>query len=342
MSVATSPSIGPSDVEDAAAEIAALVRASDAVVPVGARTHWEVGGPPPAGIEVRAPSGIVAYDPAELTVTVAAGMPVAVLRERLAEHGQEVVLDPRDEAATVGGAVASGLSGLRRLRYGPLRDVLLEVRFVTGDGRAVKAGGPTVKNVTGYDLPRLLVGSLGTLGVIVQVTLRCRPLAPVARWFRCTGDAEQLRARLYRPSAIVWDGTEVRVLLEGHAADVDAEARAGALTPAAVPTSPTGAHRGRISVSPAATTAVAAGLARLAVRWQAEIGVGTVHVAADEPKTLAAARGVAESAGGWLLREAGAPDLDGFGSHVRDRDLHARIKHAFDPDRRLSPGRVPW
>jgi glycolate oxidase FAD binding subunit len=338
----TAESVGSADGAEAAAEIAARVRASDAVVPVGARTHWEVGGEPPAGVEVRAPSGIVAYDPAELTVTVAAGTAVAELRERLAAHGQEVVLDPRDETATVGGVLASGLSGPRRLRYGPLRDALLEVRFVTGDGRFVKAGGQTVKNVTGYDLPRLLVGSFGTLGVIVQVTLRCRPCAPVARWFRCAEDGEEVRARLYRPSTIAWDGTEVRVLLEGHEADVEEEARSGALVPAAAPEPPSGDHRGRISVNPAAITAVAAGLTRLPVRWQAEIGVGTVHVASDEAEALAGARVVAESAGGWLLREAGAAGLDGFGSHVPDRDLHERIKLAFDPDRRLSPGRVPW
>src|SRR5262245_7998979 len=114
MSVGTAEWIGPSDVDEAAAEIAAVVRASDAVVPVGARTHWEVGGPPPAGVEVRAPAGVVAYDPAELTVTVAAGTAVAMLRERLAAHGQEVVLDPRDGSATVGGVLASGLSGPRR------------------------------------------------------------------------------------------------------------------------------------------------------------------------------------------------------------------------------------
>jgi FAD/FMN-containing dehydrogenase len=183
---------------------------------------------------------------------------------------------------------------------------------------------------------------LGTLGVIVQVTLRCRPCAPVARWFGRAGDGEQVRARLYRPSTIVWDGTDVRVLIEGHEADVEAEARAGALSPAAAPEPPSGAHRGRISVNPSAITAVAAGLARLPVRWEAEIGVGTVHVATDEPATLTGARAVAESAGGWMLREAGAAELDGFGSHVPDRDLHERIKHAFDPGRRLSPGRVPW
>src|SRR5688572_17402266 len=124
------------------------IAAAPVVVPVGSRTHWEVGGAAPSGEQVRAPAGVIAYDPAELTVTVGAGTTVAELADALAVGKQECVLDPRDPQATVGGVLASGLTGHRRLRHGPLRDRLLEVRFVTGEGRVVKGGGPTVKNVT--------------------------------------------------------------------------------------------------------------------------------------------------------------------------------------------------
>src|SRR5262249_42882072 len=151
-----------------------------AVAPVGGRTHWEVGGPPPSSDDVtfvHAPTGVVSYDPADLTVTVGAGTTIDDLSSVLATAGQECVLDPRHPTATVGGVLATGLSGHRRLRHGPLRDRVLEVRFVTADGRLVKGGGPTVKNVSGFDLPRLLVGSLGTIGVLVQATLRCQPVA---------------------------------------------------------------------------------------------------------------------------------------------------------------------
>ena len=130
-----------------------------AVTAVGARTHWEVGGPPTTGaVEVRAPAGVIAYEPADMTVTVGAGTSFDTVDGVLAEHGQECALDPRSRTATIGGILACGLSGVRRLRHGPLRDHVLEVRFETGDGRLVKGGGPTVKNVTGYDLPRLFVG----------------------------------------------------------------------------------------------------------------------------------------------------------------------------------------
>ena len=90
-------------------ELQDAVAAAPAVSPVGGRTHWEVGGPPPAGaVEVSAPSGVVTFDPDDLTVTVNAGTPYAELAAVLAEHGQECALDPRDPAATVGGVLATG------------------------------------------------------------------------------------------------------------------------------------------------------------------------------------------------------------------------------------------
>ncbi|HEX5613716.1 MAG TPA: FAD-binding protein [Acidimicrobiia bacterium] len=315
-----------------------------AVVPVGARTHWEVGGPPPQGREVAAPAGVVAYDPADLTVTVGAGTPVDALDRALAEHGQHCPLDPRDPGATVGGVLATGLSGRRRLRYGPVRDQVLEVRLVTPAGRLVKGGGPTVKNVTGYDLPRLVVGSFGTLGVLVQVTLRCWPRPRAARWGTTTSDPSTVRAALFRPSAIVWDGHATSVLVEGEPADVDAELRAGALAPAEAPPFPHGAHRGRVSVPSAALVALASDLDAIhGCRWAAEVGVGTVHVAGDSADVLRDTRAAAHARGGWMLREAGgAPDDDGFGVPVPNPQLHARLRDAFDPDRRCNPGRVPW
>jgi glycolate oxidase FAD binding subunit len=330
-------------------ELRATIAAAEAVVPVGGRTHWEVGGPPPRGVQVRAPAGVLAYDPAELTVTVGAGSTVADLAARLADAGQECALDPRDPGgATVGGTLAAGLSGHRRLRYGPLRDRVLEVRFVTADGRIVKGGGPTVKNVSGYDLPRLLVGSLGTIGVLVQVTLRCQPRPQQTTWATTTDDPFDTRRRCYRPSCVAWDGELTHVLLEGHPDDVEAELRAAALTAGAAPPAwPDGPHRGRISVRPAMVRVLAGALGSIpGLRWTAEVGVGTVHVAGDDGAALTAARRAAEAADGWLLREAGGADpggsgLDGFGRALPHRALTARIKAAFDPTGKLAPGRLP-
>src|SRR4029077_12080729 len=129
------------------------------------------------------------------------------------------------DGATVGGVLAVGRSGIRRLGYGPVRDTLLEARYVSAEGRRVKAGGPVVKNVSGFDLCRLLVGSLGTLGLLAQVVLRCRPLPAVSRWLAGGADPFDLLGRLYRPSSILWDGTTTWVLLEGHAAVLTDQAR---------------------------------------------------------------------------------------------------------------------
>jgi glycolate oxidase FAD binding subunit len=296
---------------------------------------------------VSAPAGALAYDPHELTVTVAAGTQFGVLAGVLGAAGQECPLDARSPDATVGGVLAAGLSGHRRLRYGPLRDTVLEVHFVTADGRLVKGGGKTVKNVSGYDVPRLLVGSLGTVGVLTEVTLRCRPLPLQTAWFSSAADPFEIRARTFRPSAILWDGRSSWTLLEGHPDDVEAERRRADLDPAdgglaVAPAWPDGPHRGRISVRPARVADVGDALARTeGLRWLAEVGVGTVHVAADDPVLLGAARAVAESAGGWMLREVGAPDLDGFGAALPNAAVMARIKDAFDPTGKLSPGRLP-
>ncbi|MEX2100241.1 MAG: FAD-binding protein [Acidimicrobiia bacterium] len=322
--------------------LADAVREAPRVVAVGSRTHWEVGNPPATeAIEVRAPDGIVAYEPADLTVTVGAGTSVQELADLLAAHGQEVALDPRSALATVGGVIATGLSGYRRLRWGPLRDRVLEVRFVNADGDIVKGGGPTVKNVSGFDLPRLLVGSFGTIGVLTQLTLRCQPIARLREWSTTRDDPCSILRRAYRPSAVMWNGQETRVLVEGVAADIDAQRAAmGSTADDSALAFPEGRHRGRISVRPSALPALGPRLDDANVRWLAEIGIGTVHVAADEEADLDAARREAEAAGGWMLREAGAPGIDGFGRALPNARLQARISAAFDPEGKFSPGRM--
>jgi hypothetical protein len=148
---------------------------------------------------------------------------------------------------------------------------------------------------------------------------------------------------MFRPSCIAWDGATARVLLEGHADDVAAEAKAAGLeTEGSTPAWPDGAHRGRISVRPSRLRDLAPALDEIdGVRWLAEVGVGTVHVAADEPAGLVAARAGAVGHEGWLLREAGAPGVDGYGDPLPNIGILERIRVAFDPTGKLSPGRLP-
>ena len=228
------------------------------VVPVGGGTHWTPVGD---GRRLRAPSGVRAYEPAEMTVRVGAGTTVAELDAVLAAHGQMVPLDPVDPTrATVGGVLAEGMSGVRRLRWGPVRDTVLEARYVSAEGRLVKSGGPVVKNVSGFDLCRLMVGSRGTLGVLAEVVLRAWPRPAVSQWF--TGEPLDV----VRPSSVLWDGATTWVLLEGHPADVAAQRRGLRECEGPPPLPPY-----RRSVRPSA-------LRGLTGSFVAEVGVGTVHV----------------------------------------------------------------
>lgn len=121
----------------------------------------------------------IAYEPADMTTTVQAGMRLADLQQTLGAQGQRLALDPpAATTTTVGGMVAANMSGPRRLLYGSARDLLLGITVVTAAGTRTKAGARVVKNVTGYDLNKLYVGSLGTLAVIVELTLRLHPLPP--------------------------------------------------------------------------------------------------------------------------------------------------------------------
>jgi glycolate oxidase FAD binding subunit len=286
------------------------VGTSDPVVAVGGRTQFAVGGRvDDCAREVKAPVGIVEHVAAEMTARVRAGTTVAELDDALAAHGQCVAL-PAWDRATVGGVLAVGHSGLRRLGWGPVRDAVLEVRYVSAEGRLVKGGGPTVKNVSGYDLPRLFVGSLGTLGVIAEVVLRTRPLPMAEQWFTAEAvDPFDLARGLYRVVSVLWDGTTTWALLEGHPRDVDDQARAfGLHSTDAAGLPPLPEHRWSLAPS-ALHTLPDDGHGR----FVAEVGVGVVHRTVPQPTrpidpTIAA--------------------------------LSARVKDAFDPTGRLAPGRL--
>ena len=156
-----------------------------AVSPIGGRTMIGLGMPPErydVALDLGGMADLVDYEPEDFTVTAQAGMPLARLQQALAQHGQFVPLDaPEFERATLGGIVAVGRGGLRRAALGSPRDWLIGLRVVRADGTAIRGGGRVVKNVSGYDLPKLYCGSLGTLGVIVEVSFKLRPLPSADR-----------------------------------------------------------------------------------------------------------------------------------------------------------------
>jgi FAD/FMN-containing dehydrogenase len=287
---------------------------------VGGRTQWLVGGPVGGSVgtstatkprEVRAPVGLVTFEAAEMTVRVRAGTTVTELDDALGAANQTVAL-PGWDGATVGGVLAVGQSGLRRLGWGPVRDALLEARYVSAEGAVVKAGGPTVKNVSGFDLCRLLVGSLGTIGLLAEVVLRTRPRPEVSAWLAGPVEPFSLRRRLHRPASILWDGTTTWVLLDGRGVDVsDQSAMLVSMGMAGV--------EGPPSIPPHRTSMNPGGLSSLAVTaaaetFVAEVGVGTVHLSTP--------------------RSPRAPSAEVL-------ELGRRIKDRFDPAHRLNPGRDP-
>jgi len=123
---------------------------------------------------------IEVWEPEDLTIVAEAGARISQLEEMLAEERQTTLLPHLSPTATIGGALAAGLSSYKRFRYGPTRDRVLETKVVTGDGRIVRSGGRVVKNVTGYDIPRLMVGALGRMGLIGSVCLKLTPTPAAA------------------------------------------------------------------------------------------------------------------------------------------------------------------
>jgi len=208
----------------------------------GAGTKQAWGGrPAPATVvETGSLGRLLEHNPADMTVAVEAGMPLRDLQHVLAKEGQWLAIDPPSEVdgATVGGLLATGDSGPRRLRYGGLRDLVIGVTIVLADGTVARAGGKVIKNVAGYDLSKMMYGSLGTLGLVAEVVLRLHPLPGTSATasLPCSARvATELTAALMasplEPSAVDWvqeragepDDGRLAVRFEGTAAGVEAQ-----------------------------------------------------------------------------------------------------------------------
>jgi glycolate oxidase FAD binding subunit len=184
MKVAASERIRPADASACARAVAESAEAGRSLRIRGAGTKDYLGEvlPTDAVLDTTALAGVVAHVPADLTVTVGAGTRFADLRSALAHAGQFLPLDPpHADAATIGGIVAANSTGFWRARYGGVRDLLIGTTAVLGDGTVARSGGRVVKNVAGYDLNKLFVGSLGTLGVFVECTFKVLPRPPVSQ-----------------------------------------------------------------------------------------------------------------------------------------------------------------
>ncbi len=208
MTVTAGERIRPADAPACARAVADAAATSRSIRIRGAGTKDYVGEllPTDAVLDTTALAGVVAHVPGDLTVTVAAGTRFAELRVALARAGQFLPLDPpHADAATIGGIVAANSTGFWRGRYGGVRDLLIGTTAVLGDGTIARSGGRVVKNVAGYDLNKLFVGSLGTLGVLVECTFKVLPVPPVSAGahaqFAHSADAFAAADRVVRTSA---------------------------------------------------------------------------------------------------------------------------------------------
>ena len=187
-------------------------------------------GEPPVGhlLDTRVHEGIISYQPTELVITVSCGTPLDQLEATLAEKNQRLAFEPPHfaQGGTVGGMIAAGLSGPSRASLGAVRDHMLGATLLDGRGELMQFGGEVMKNVAGYDVSRVLVGSLGTLGVLVDVSLKVLPRPPAAATLRFALDESSALARLHQwggqalplNASAWWDGTLLVRLQGAHVA----------------------------------------------------------------------------------------------------------------------------
>jgi glycolate oxidase FAD binding subunit len=362
-------------------EVSAVLRlASDsdlAVVPRGAGTRLQWGTPPSRCdlvLDLTRLDGLVEHTAGDLVAVAQAGMQLDDLQARLASAGQWLAADP-PRRGTVGGLVATAATGPTRLLHGPVRDLVIGTTMVRADGVVAKSGGKVVKNVAGYDLGKLLTGSYGTLGVIVQVAFRLHPLPERSQWVTVpvrsatevqdvvlrvahshlvaagveldwTGGSGAVSVRLDGiPSGVEARTQDALTLLGSHAAESDAAPSWWGTEPAGgdvlLKATTEVASLGRVLA--AIDTAAAAAGANAHTRGSAAVGTLDVAVQGGDPAAVVGRlREAAPSFGGTVVVLDAPPEvkaaLDVWGP-VRGLDLMRRVKDQFDHHRVLSPGR---
>lgn len=346
---------------DASGELQERVRAAQAsatplsICGAGSKAFYgrAVQGEPLAAAEH---CGIIHYEPTELVISARAGTPLQVIERALEEHGQMLAFEPPHygDGATLGGTVACNFSGPRRASAGAVRDFVLGSRIINGKGEILSFGGEVMKNVAGYDVSRLMCGALGTLGVLLEVSLKVLPRPEAETTLSLELDVRQALARLHEwaqqplpVSATCYDGNRLTVRLGGAGGAVVAARKligGDELPDAGRFWQRLREHRSGIfdTQLPLWRLSLASDTPPLAIegKWLYEWGGALRWLVSDAAP--ASVRAAAESVGGHavLFRRG---DRAGAVFHPLPDALmsvHKRVKHAFDPDGILNPGRM--
>jgi glycolate oxidase FAD binding subunit len=332
----------------------------------GGGTKAFYGGPPHGEpLDLRPLAGIGSYEPSELVITARGGTPLAELESVLAEHGQCLPFEPPHFGAggTVGGMVAAGLAGPARAAVGSVRDYVLGAKLLNGRAELVGFGGTVMKNVAGYDVSRMLAGSMGILGVICEVSLKVLPVAPSTLTLRLEMDAATAIRRLNEwggqplplNASAWWEGTLVLRLSGAGAAVRAAQARIGGevVAPGLAATFWAGLRDQGDEFFAGALRAVAGG----AALWRLSVPATTPPLALSGEQLLewggaqrwicttapaATLRQAAAAVGGHaVLFRAGDKSAGAFAPLAPPLDrIHRELKKAFDPDGVFNPGRL--
>jgi glycolate oxidase FAD binding subunit len=363
----------PRSVAEAAQVLSALARDKQHVAFVGGGTELSLGAIPTridAVVRTGGLGRIVEYQPADMVMVVEAGVTLAALQEAAREHRQRLALDPPwPDRATIGGIVATGAFGPRRARFGSVRDLIIGVQMVRADGTIARGGGKVVKNVAGFDLPKLACGSLGTLGLIAGATFRLHPLPEASESVVIPGlsaadvvaTVARIRAAQLEPTALAAlrgpSGYELALCFEGFGKGVRQQVtKLRQLAPAARDEDGAWARHDAIRTGGPLRVKVAAlgshlphvesALSPLALNfvWYPTLGIGFgVRAAAQGAAAqLADARAELALRGGSLVVQSAPPDLrvDPWGPPPPSFPLMQRLKDNFDPEHRLNTGGI--
>jgi len=344
--VAAALLVAPRSIEDVARVMSVAAHHGARVMPVGSGSTLDGVETDIAVITSRL-AGVLDYQPDDLTVVVGAGAKLHELDELLAERDLSAVLPETAPTRTVGGVVASGASGYRRLAYGPTRDRVLEVTMATGYGEVVRAGGRLVKNVTGYDLARLTAGSFGSLGIIGSVCLKLWPVSGVRRTVAVNDPASALSS-LFRPVAVLETESGSSVYLQGDPGTVDRQIEQiggstaeGFRWPDAQP-SPVQLS---LRIPPRDVVAAVDEARQIAPSWfVAQHGVGVIDIGMysyDEDSVNKIRLWAEERRGSLVVSASGLSASDRWGTRPSTFVIQQRMKALFDPSGICNPGALP-